>query len=226
MERFQPQFVRQNEKYCKSLLLMEKPGCYLSNVGTEFESCEAELKDFVENSEFCPNVIKENFKESQQEKGKKKENTVNVNNPEVMDVVDNYDEMSDFDPDLPLFNDSDDLFIPEQVVQGDTDFDAPLDDNLIITNLGKRARQREILPLGQEQEHIEAAETAYDSRELIVNAKSSQWNDLDEVNTLIPDLDLWQAIKWIDLMKDEFDLPTHEYQYIDVNTLNKKRKLY
>merc|ERR1712131_212266 len=45
----------QYEKYCRSLLLMEKPGCYLSNIGTEFDSCEAELKDFVENSEFCSN---------------------------------------------------------------------------------------------------------------------------------------------------------------------------
>ena len=216
----------QYEKYCRSLLLMEKPGCYLSNIGTEFDSCEAELKDFVENSEFCSNVIKENFKESQEEKKKKeKEQTVNVNNPDIMNIVDNEGDLSDFDPELPLFNDSDDLYIPEQVVQGDTDFDAPLDDDQIITNLGKRARCREIVPIGQEQEHCEGEESDYDSREFIVNAKSNQWNDFAEVTVLKPDFDIYKALKWIDHMKDEHELPDVEHQNINVNTLNKKQKV-
>ena len=53
------------EEYCKSLLLQDKPGCTLDNVGKNFDSCEEELKDFVENSQFCPNLVKEEFHESQ-----------------------------------------------------------------------------------------------------------------------------------------------------------------
>ena len=56
------------EDYCKSLLLQDKPGCYLDNVGTgQFKSCQEELKDFVENSEFCPQLVKDDFKESQKD---------------------------------------------------------------------------------------------------------------------------------------------------------------
>ena len=53
------------EEYCKNLLLTDKPGCTLDNVGKGFASCEAELKDFVENSEFCPVLVKEDFEQSQ-----------------------------------------------------------------------------------------------------------------------------------------------------------------
>ena len=53
------------ESYCECLLLMDKPGCTLDNVGTEFPSCEAELRDFVENSDLCPDRVKKEFKESQ-----------------------------------------------------------------------------------------------------------------------------------------------------------------
>ena len=44
---------------------MDKPGCYMDNVGKSFDSCEAELKDFVENSPFCPQLLKTEFQESQ-----------------------------------------------------------------------------------------------------------------------------------------------------------------
>ena len=53
------------EAYCQNLLLQDKPGCTLDNVGKNFNSCEEELRDFVENSEYCPNLVKEEFKESQ-----------------------------------------------------------------------------------------------------------------------------------------------------------------
>ena len=46
-------------------MLQDKPGCTLDNVGKNFNSCEEELRDFVENSEYCPNLVKEEFKESQ-----------------------------------------------------------------------------------------------------------------------------------------------------------------
>ena len=44
---------------------MDKPGCILENEGESYSSFEAELKDFVENSEFCPNLLKNEFAESQ-----------------------------------------------------------------------------------------------------------------------------------------------------------------
>ena len=53
------------ELYCRCLLLADKPGCTIDNVGKNFSSCEEELRDFVENSEYCPNLVKEDFKESQ-----------------------------------------------------------------------------------------------------------------------------------------------------------------
>ena len=56
------------EEYCKNLLLQDKPGCYLDSVGKgQFKSCEDELRDFVENSEFCPQTVKDDFKESQKD---------------------------------------------------------------------------------------------------------------------------------------------------------------
>ena len=52
--------------WCKNVLLQDKPGCYLDNAGINFEgSCEAELNDFVENSPFCPELIKEELMKSQ-----------------------------------------------------------------------------------------------------------------------------------------------------------------
>ena len=53
------------ERYCQNLLLMDKPGCTLDNVGKEFDSCEAELFDFVMFSEYCPQLLKDEFLKSQ-----------------------------------------------------------------------------------------------------------------------------------------------------------------
>ena len=56
------------EEWCKNVLLQDKPGCYFDNAGVNFEkSCELELKDFVENSPFCPELLKDEFMKSQYE---------------------------------------------------------------------------------------------------------------------------------------------------------------
>ena len=48
----------------------------MQNVGTLFDTCEEELKDFVDNSPFCPNLLKAEFELSQKEVCvKKKEKT-------------------------------------------------------------------------------------------------------------------------------------------------------
>ena len=44
---------------------MDKPGCYMQNVGTLFDKCEDELKDFVNNSPYCPDALKAEFEQSQ-----------------------------------------------------------------------------------------------------------------------------------------------------------------
>ena len=54
------------EDFCKWMLLTDKPGCTLENVGKDpFGSCEEELRDFVKNSEFCPELVKKDFYDSQ-----------------------------------------------------------------------------------------------------------------------------------------------------------------
>ena len=53
------------EEFCRCLLLQDKPGCTFDNVGKNFESCEEELRDFVKTSPFGPNLLKEEFEESQ-----------------------------------------------------------------------------------------------------------------------------------------------------------------
>ncbi len=53
------------EEYCKWILLQDKPGCYFDNVGKGFGSCEAELKDFADNSPLCSEHIKDEFYKSQ-----------------------------------------------------------------------------------------------------------------------------------------------------------------
>ena len=66
-------------------MLQDKPGCYFDNVGKEFSSCEAELKDFVANSAFCPELLKEEFEQSQ--------NVVNESNNEKSVEGDAFDEL-------------------------------------------------------------------------------------------------------------------------------------
>ena len=54
------------QNQCRYILLSEKPGFYITNVQTNFESHEEELKDFV-NSQYCPALIREQFQQSQVE---------------------------------------------------------------------------------------------------------------------------------------------------------------
>ena len=56
------------ESWCKYYLLRDKPGCYITNVGKEYQSFEAEFRDFVFNSEFCPPLAKKDFEDSQLER--------------------------------------------------------------------------------------------------------------------------------------------------------------
>ena len=73
------------EDWCMLQLLMEKPGCTLDNVGKSYTSCEEELRHFVENYEFCPSALKEDFIRSQ--------NIVNENNKDMYAEGDAFDEL-------------------------------------------------------------------------------------------------------------------------------------
>ena len=210
------------QRYCKSLLLFEKPGCYLSNVGQGFDSYESELKDFVENSEFCPTMVKEDFKESQKEHKKKDKSTKKP--PPGTEFFENGSD-DDFpeDPDIvaQMLND-DDLYVPEQVVQGETDFDAPLDDNQVVCNLGKRARDRDEVAQDPEYEHVDGGDD-YDCKEFIAAAQKCQWNDLDEVMALKPDFNLREATTWLDQKRDYYKLPEVVMDHINIESLNFKQ---
>ena len=54
------------ENWCKYILLCEKPSFYITNIGN-IQSFAEELREFVANSEFCPQLVKEDFQESQLE---------------------------------------------------------------------------------------------------------------------------------------------------------------
>ena len=58
-----PQGSKNFESYCRTILLTEKPGCYHQNVGQGFNSCQEELEEFISNSEFCPQLIKDDYLE-------------------------------------------------------------------------------------------------------------------------------------------------------------------
>ena len=181
------------ETYCKSTLLFEKPGCYLSNVGEGFDSFHDELKDFVENSEFCSDVIKDEFKDTQKsakEKRKDKENRLDMqqeinrlnndcNSDDDTDCsreyLGDFDEMKD-DEFARIFLDEDceDLHVAEQVVQGEPDLDAPLDDNQIICNLGRRKKHKENV-IGENEEVSEGEASDYDSKEFVQAARPLHW---------------------------------------------------
>ena len=230
------------ENYCKSTLLFEKPGCYLSNVGEGFDSFHDELKDFVENSEFCSDVIKEEFKDTQKsakEKRKNKENRLDMqqeinrlnNDCDSDDDTDcsreylgDFDEMKD-DEFARIFLDEDceDLHVAEQVVQGEPDLDAPLDDNQIICNLGRRKKHKENV-IGENEEVSEGEASDYDSKEFVQAAIPLHWNDIDVVKEISPGFNLREAVYWIDHQKGSADLPDLEDSEIDVNRYNAKQR--
>ena len=89
------------QNWCRHILLSEKPGFYITKEESDFESYEEELKDFVLNSEHCPQLVKQDFYESQME-----DNTDKHTNEEA----------EDDDPLMlsPLQNSDDEDIIPTQ----------------------------------------------------------------------------------------------------------------
>ncbi|MCH2545601.1 MAG: AAA family ATPase [Alphaproteobacteria bacterium] len=75
------------QEWCKYILLQDKPGTNLENVGKNFDSCEAELQDFVDNSPFCPQLIKDEFKKSQNYQGLNKEGMIEDHLGDNMDEL-------------------------------------------------------------------------------------------------------------------------------------------
>ena len=113
------------EEYCKTLLLQDKPGCYFSNVGKNFESCAAELKDFVENSEFCPDLVKQEYYESlsaKREGRKKKDSEMDGIEDLHQDDMDNEAD-KEFDHFLDIYNEFAKNPVNEEEVNYDDDCD-------------------------------------------------------------------------------------------------------
>ena len=237
-----PQGSARYETYCKSTLLFEKPGCYLSNVGEGFDSFHDELKDFVQNSEFCSDVIREEFEKAQKtNREKRNKRGEGLDMREAINRVNNdchseddtdcsreylgdFDEMND-EEFARIFVDEDceDLHIEEQVVQGEEDLDAPLDDNQIVCNLGRKRKNRDNLPVLNE-DISEGEESDYDSKEFIQVAKNLDWKDMDLVGEIMPGFNLRETVYWIDYQKGTADLTDIGNGEIDINSYNVKQR--
>ena len=182
------------EDYCKTLLLQDKPGCYFSNVGKNFESCEAELRDFVENSEFCPKLVKEDFKKSQllPEKTRGKSDETGKTDDDPLDEL--LVEAGDIVP-KELENEIADIFnnTVRKLVTGD---------DPILEN-GSDYGDDEI-PLGE----VEAIDWLEDAKELGLLDKAT----LNDVKG------------WLDYQKKSFQVTKPQVQGVDASSLNMKQK--
>ena len=109
------------ESWCKFILLAEKPGCYITNGGNDFSSFEEELRDFVHYSIFCPELVKQEFEQSQLEL-------------EVNTCPDNIFEEEDQLLVSPLHNPDEEEIVPTQFqihqIQDDIDIEQQRDDDL------------------------------------------------------------------------------------------------
>ena len=186
--------------YCKSVLLAEKPGCYLQNIGQGFDSVEAEMKDFVKNSEFCPQLIKDEYAEclikgelenKDQKKDPKKDKDDNV---EIND--------EDFDQ----------LMVDLNVPEGDCDADTQ-DSLLAIHGLKKAPKPNE---------NEDSDESDYECEEIANAALRHNWGE-EALNWSKDEID--RALQFIDTQMEECELPEVSYQDIDVTKLNTKQRI-
>ena len=138
------------ENWCKYILLAEKPGCYITNVGKGFASFEEELRHFVLTSPFCHDVIKEDFEKSQIENENELLDDENVD-PLVLSPLQNQNEEdiipSQFqihrlheDPEQEKERDDDDVtseYDDEEFINDALRFDWTLDESSLCKDMSK-----------------------------------------------------------------------------------------
>jgi hypothetical protein len=169
------------EEYCRNLLLQDKPGCTLDNVGKididgiEFESCEDELAHFVRESPYCPDLVKEEFEDSLRPGGNENQNP---------------------------FEEGDALYIQDE----DQPERAPKDDYMWLNNLGdeedfENLTEEELQEMWQKEmdnpdpnycERLEDRKIMYDPEEWAADRKALK---------LTSD-DIFSADEWLKSMKN------------------------
>lgn len=191
------------EEFCRCILLMDKPGAYLDNVGNGFESCSEELKDFVENSPFCPQLVKDEFKESQ----------IDVKEPEA----DN-----DKDPESKDGK----TVKPKKVVQGNALDELYIDKPDNVPN-APREDWMEMFAHDNDVEEpfpIPNQEVEAPDLENLENPDEYRWtSDSDELD-LNPG-SLKEVTKWLEHQKKVHQIATDESIEYDPSLLNDKQKI-
>ena len=156
-----PKKREQYERFCRTNLLVYKPGCTRENILENFGSLDEALRDFVKNSPHCPSFLKADYGKAQisteeeaqisaEEAGSKETNedafpTENKKEDDdiekVMAGLDDYDE-----------EDEDDRLYPNLCPQvpEDTDYDSKLNRQLIILH----QRRGEYDPSEEETEMV------------------------------------------------------------------------
>ena len=116
-----------------------------------------------------------------------------------------------------IFHDVDDLLL-EEVIQGEIDEDAPLDDHQIFCGL--KARQRPEKPNENIDEYYYNDEPEdYDCEELIRDANKVNWT------TEMTTAEIKNAATWLENKKDTVTIPETDYTNVDPSKLNQKQTL-
>ena len=173
------------EDWCRYMLLAEKPGCYLDNVGKNFSSCFEELRDFVENSHCCPKVVKEEFEESLRLGSRA---NAQCPQPKMHELLE--DQLTNFSVDAS------DNQLPDDWIQ--------------LMSLHKPQDRKTDLPevasLG-EGDYEDDAASDYDDEAFVKQARDHNWDsDMIELNWC--DRELESAVKWLQLQKEVFEVPS------------------
>ena len=197
------------EEYCRNLLLQDKPGCTLDNVGKididgiQFDSCEDELAHFVRESPYCPDLIKEEFEDSLRPGGNEDQNPLEA---------------------------GDALYIQDE----DQPERAPKDDYMWLNNLGdeedfENLTEEELQEMWQKEmdnpdpnycERLEDRKIVYDPEEWAADRKALK---------LTSD-DIFSADEWLKSMRKlhcnigKMRLET-DINFLEIGQLNFKQKL-
>ena len=216
----------QYKKYCRTVLLSEKPGCYLGNVGS-IDDVHDQLTDFVKNSQHCPQLIREEFEESQKEgdlrdehERRRKELRKNDGDDEnSQDCEAQKDPEDDADRVFrDIFHDVEDLLL-EEVMQGEIDEDAPLDDHQIFCGLKTRQRPEKPNENIEDQCYYDDEPADYDCKELLRDSKKVNWT------TKMTTAEIKTAVTWLENKKEEVTIPETDYSNVDPSKLNQKQTL-
>ena len=177
--------------------------------------------DFVENSEHCPLLIKEEFEDSQK-RGDENEfqalllaqegTTVNPLPDQNYEKDQNAIYMDYFNE---AWDDADENFLFDNI-QGEAGEDVPLDDHQLY--LGLNDPTENVAPEEPAQDN-DNSDSDYDSRDFVREARTHDWQTSRTTDEIA------EMRAWIENQKDEARLEEPDYSNIDVSRLNHKQTL-